>query len=103
MANINITLTNSTLNDDASVIRNLHEAPQKVNFERIEKELGEIKASLKKGSSEFQVVETLERHSKARNWSAICSAIGQFSSQFASATLANLTGCYLSQLFGLGH
>ncbi len=42
MANINITLTNSTLNDDASVIRNLHEAPKEVDFEQIEKELGEI-------------------------------------------------------------
>lgn len=103
MANLNITLTDSTLNNNASVIRNLYEAPQEVDFKQIEKELGEIKASLKKGSLEFQVVESLEKKSKAHNWNAIRSAIGQFSSQFSSATLANLAGCYLSQLLGLGH
>lgn len=103
MANINISLTNSTLTDNASIIRNLYEAPKEVDFEQIEKELREIKAGLKKGSSEFQVVETLEKSSKAHDWSAICSAIRQFASQFAGATLANLTGGYLSQLFGIGH
>ena len=102
MANINITLTNSTLNDHASVIRNLHEAPKGIDYEKIEKELREIKTNLKNGGLEYQVVETLEKSSKAHDWSAICTAISQFTSQFASATLANLAGCYLSQLFGLG-
>ncbi len=101
MANINI--LDNKLSDNASVIHNLYEAPQGIDFEQIEEELCEIKASLKKGSPEFQVVETLEKSSKAHNWGAICSAIGQFTSQFASATLANLTGGYLSQLLGLGH
>ena len=103
MANINITLSNSTLNDNASVVRNLYETPKEADFEQIEKELREIKSSLNRGSLEFKVVETLEESSKARNWGAICSAIGQFTSQFAGATLANLAGCYLSQVFGLGH
>lgn len=103
MANINVTLTNSTLNDEASVIRNLYESPKAVDFEQIERELREIKASLKEGSLEFQAVETLERGSKAHDWGAICSAIGKFASQFTSATLANLAGGSLSQLFNLGH
>lgn len=102
MANINVTLTNSTLNDEASVVRNLYEAPTAVDFEQIEKELREIKNSLKKGSPEFQAVETLERGSKAHDWGAICSAIGKFASQFTGAALANLAGSYLSQLFHLG-
>ena len=101
MANINVTLTNSTLNDEASVIRNLYESPKAVDFEQIEKELREIKASLKEGSPEFQAVDTLERGSKAHDWRAICSAIGNFTSQFTSATLANLAGACLSQLFNL--
>jgi len=101
MANINI--IDNKLSDTASVIRNLYEAPKGIDFEQIEEELSEIKDSLKQGSLEFQVVETLEKSSKTHNWSAICSAIGQFTSQFASATLANLTGGYLSQLLGLGH
>lgn len=103
MANISITMTNNTLNDNASVIRNLHEAPEGVNFEKIEKELQEIKSHLKKGSPEFEAVETLERSSKAHNWGAICSTIGKFASQFAGATLSSLAGSYLSNLLGLGH
>ena len=103
MANIHVTLTNSTLNDEASVIRNLYESPKAVDFEQIESELREIKASLKEGSPEFQAVETLERGSKAHDWGAICSAIGKFESQFTSATLANFAGGCLSQLFNLGH
>lgn len=103
MANINITLTNSTLNNETSVIRNLYESPKAADFEQIEKELQEIKAGLKEGSPEFQVVDTLERGSKAHDWGAICSAIGRFASQFTSATLANLAGACLSHLFNLGH
>ena len=102
MEGINITVTNSTLNDHASVIRNLYEAPAEADYRRIESELQMIKSRLKEGSQEFQVVETLEKSSKARNWGAICSAIGTFASQFTGATLANLAGCYLSQRFGLG-
>lgn len=100
MANINVTFTNSTLNDNASVVHNLYEAPEEVDFEQIEKELREIKDTLKSGSPEFQAVDTLEKGSKARDWGAICSTIGKFASQFTGATLANLTGSYLSQLFG---
>lgn len=103
MANINITMTNTTLNDNASVIRNLHEAPKGIDYEQIITELQEIKSRLKKGSPEFEAVETLERSSKAHDWGAICSAIGKFVSQFTGATLANLAGSYLSQLLGLGH
>lgn len=101
MANINVEVTNSTLIDEASVIRNVYETSKAVDFDQIEKELQEIKASLKRGSSEFQAVDTLEKSSKARDWGAICSAIGKFTSQFSSATLANLVGSYLSQLFRL--
>lgn len=101
MANINVNMNNSTLTDEASVIRNVYETPRAVDFEQIEKELQEIKASLKKGSSEFQAVDTLERSSKAHDLGAICSAIGKFTSQFTGATLANLAGSYLSQLFRL--
>lgn len=102
MAGINITVTNSTLNDNASVIRNLYEAPAEADYEQIERELQIIKSRLKEGSRELQVVETLEQSSKARNWEAICTAIGKFASQFTGATLANLAGYYLSQRFGLG-
>lgn len=99
----NITITNNKLKDEASVIRNLYEAPKTVDFEKIEKELQEIKAGLKIGSPEFQVVDTLEKSSRAHDWSAICSAIAKFASQFAGAALANLAGTYLSELLGLGH
>lgn len=68
MAGINITLTNNTLNGEASVIRNLYNAPKTVDFDQIEQELQEIKECLKKGSPEFQAVDTLERNSKARDW-----------------------------------
>ena len=61
------------------------------------------RAGLKEGSPEFQAADTLERGSKARDWSAICSAIGKFASQFTSAALAHLAGACLSQLFHLGH
>lgn len=103
MPNITITVTNSTLKDEASVVRNLYEAPKTVDFERIEKELQEIKTHLVKGSPEFQVVETIEKSSKAHDFGAICSSIGNFTSQFTSAALANLAGAYLSQLLGLSH
>lgn len=104
MAEINITLTNNKLTGEASVIRNLYEAPKvAVDFDRIEQELKEIKESLKKGSPEFQAVDTLERSSRARDWGAIRSAIGTFASQFTGATLANLAGSYLSQLLKLGY
>lgn len=103
MAGINITLTNNTLNGEASVIRNLYNAPKTVDFDQIEQELQEIKECLKKGSPEFQAVDTLERNSKARDWGAICSAVGTFASQFTGATLANLVGSYLSNLFKLGY
>lgn len=101
MADINVNVTNSTFDKDASVIRNVYQTPEAINFEQIEKELKEIKATLKKGSLEFQAVDTLERNSKARNWGAICSSIGKFTSQFTGATLAHLVGSYLSQLFKL--
>lgn len=96
-------ITNNSFTDNASVIRKLYEAPNTIDFEKIEKELEEIKVGLKIGSPEFQVVDTLERSSRVHDWSAIRSAIRKFTSQFAGATLANLVGAYLSELLGLGH
>lgn len=102
MANFNIKVEHSTFNNEASVVRNVYEAPKDVDFEQIEKELQEIKTSLKIGSPEFQAVDILERGSKAHDWGAICSAISKFTSQFTGATLANLAGSYLSHLLNLG-
>lgn len=101
MTNINITVTNSIFNDQSSVFREFSEAPKDIDFEQIEKELREIKKGLKEESLEFQVVDTLEKGSRAHDWGAICSAIGKFTSQFTGATLANLAGHYLGQLFHL--
>lgn len=101
MANINISMTDNTFNDNSSVIRNLYESPKGVDFDQIVKELQEIKTSLKKGSPEFQAVDTLEKSSKEHDWGAICSAIGKFVCEFTGATLSNLAGSYLSQLLGL--
>ncbi len=102
MANISINVENNTFSGESSVIRNLYEAPKGIDFEQIEEELREIKATLKEGSPAFEAVETLEKNSKKHDWSAICSSIGKFSSQFTSATLASLAGRALSQLLGLG-
>lgn len=107
MADIEINISDNLLCDNASVIRNLNQLPKAtdsaVDFRRIEKELQEIKTKLQQGSPEFQAVEVLEESSRTHNWSAICSAIGRFTSQFSSAALANLVGAYLSQLLKLGH
>ena len=97
----NITITNNSFIDDSSVIRNLYEAPEIVDYARIEEELQAIKKNLEKESQEYQIVETLEQNSKAHSWEAICATIKDFMLQFSSATLANLAGSYLSQRLGL--
>lgn len=99
---MNITINNSTFKDEASVIRNQYECPKNINFEQIATELHEIKRCLKKGSPEFQAVETLEKGSKTHDWGLITSSISKFVLQFTSATLSNLAGTYLSTLFKLG-
>lgn len=97
----NIIITENTFNNKASVIRKLYEAPTIAEYEQIEKELQVIKDKLEKGSQEYQVVEALEQTSKTHSWEAICATIKAFAFQFSSATLANLTGSYLSQRLGL--
>lgn len=96
----------------SSLIENLHEAPKSeppksdtpkdVDFEKIVKELQEIKASLKQGSHEYKIVASLEEDGKEKNWSGISSTITKYMSSVASGTLANLAGTYLSKLFQLG-
>jgi len=73
-----------------------------VDFELITEELQTNKAGFRRGSLELQAVETLEKASKAHNWEAIRSALGQFAAQFTSATLIQVAGRYLSGLLGLG-
>ena len=97
----NITVTGSTFNDNASVVQNLYEASESIDYSQIEKELQAIKDKLEKGSQEYQVVEVLEQNSKAHSWEAICATIKAFAFQFSSAALANLAGSYLSQRLGL--
>lgn len=97
----NIIISDNTFNDNSSVIRNLHEAPEIVDYAKIEEELHTIKSGLEKGSQAYRMVETLEHDSKAHNWNAICATIKAFALQFSSATLANLAGSYLSGLLGL--
>lgn len=97
----NITISNNTFNDNSSAIREVHEAPETVDYARIEEELHAIKNGLKKGSQAYKMVEDLEKGSKDHSWDAICATIKAFAFQFSSATLANLAGSYLSRLLGL--
>lgn len=109
-----VTLNNfgNVFQDEASIIKNLYEAPKseppkndtpkEVDFEQIVKELQEIKASLNQGSHEYEIVASLEEDSKEKNWDGISSTITKYMSSFASGTLANLAGVYLSKLFQLG-
>lgn len=97
----NITISGSTFNGNSSVIRHLHEAPESIDYARIEEELRIIKSGLEKGSPAYGMVETLEENSKAHSWDAICTTIKNFTISFSSATLANLVGSYLSNLLGL--
>lgn len=103
MDSLNITVNNSTFNGKSSVIRNLYDAPEsgEIDFDRIIKELQEIKAGLRSDTIDFQVVDKLEKTSRKRNWKELRSVAGNFASQFTSAALANLTGAYLSHLLGL--
>ena len=97
----NITVSNNTFNDNSSVFRDLHEAPESIDYARIEEELHAIKKGLEKESQAYRMVETLEQDSKAHRWDAICATIKTFAVQFSNATLANLAGSYLSKLLGL--
>lgn len=63
MDDLNITINNSSFIGESSVIRNLYDAPEstEIDFNRIIKELQEIKAGLRSDTIDFQVVDTLER------------------------------------------
>ena len=105
MDNLNITVDHSTFTGNSSVIRNLNlsDAPESadIDFDRIIRELQEIKAGLRSSTIDFQVVDKLEKASRKRDWRELRSAAGKFASQFTTAALANLAGAYLSGLLGL--
>ena len=105
MDNLNITVDHSTFTGNSSVIRNLNlsDAPESadIDFDRIIRELQEIKAGLRSSTIDFQVVDKLEKASRKRDWRGLRSAAGKFASQFTNAALANLAGAYLSGLLGL--
>lgn len=105
MDNLNITVDHSTFTGNSSVIRNLNlsDAPESadIDFDRIIRELQEIKAGLRSSTIDFQVVDKLEKASRKRDWRELQSAAGKFASQFTNAALANLAGAYLSGLLGL--
>ena len=105
MDNLNITVDHSTFTGNSSVIRNLNlsDAPESadIDFDRIIRELQEIKAGLRCSTIDFQVVDKLEKASRKRDWRELRSAAGKFASQFTNAALANLAGAYLSGLLGL--
>ena len=105
MDNLNITVDHSTFTGNSSVIRNLNlsDAPESadIDFDRIIRELQEIKAGLRSSTIDFQVVDKLEKASRKRDWTELRSAAGKFASQFTNAALANLAGAYLSGLLGL--
>lgn len=98
----NIIIENNHLHDNASVIRDFHEAPAAaVDFAKIESELLEIKKTLETGSPDYVAVEALENSAKKRDWKALIAAVGKFTAQFSNAALANLAGSYLSSLLHL--
>lgn len=103
MDNLNITVNNSSFTGESSVIRNLYNVsePTEIDFDRIIRELQEIKTGLSSSTIDFQVVDKLEKTSKKRNWGELRSVAGKFASQFTNAALANLAGAYLSRLLGL--
>ena len=105
MDNLNITVDHSTFTGNSSVIRNLNlsDAPESadIDFDRIIRELQEIKAGLRSSTIDFPVVDKLEKASRKRDWRELRSAAGKFASQFTNAALANLAGAYLSGLLGL--
>ena len=105
MDNLNITVDHSTFTGNSSVIRNLNlsDAPESadIDFDRIIRELQEIKAGLRSSTIDFQVVDKLEKKNKKRDWRELRSAAGKFASQFTNAALANLAGAYLSGRLGL--
>mgnify|MGYP001026162065 CR=1 FL=1 len=105
MSDLNITVDHSSFTGNSSVIRNLNlsDAPESadIDFDRIIRELQEIKADLRRDTIDFQVVDKLEKTGRKRNWNELRSVAGKFASQFTNAVLANLAGAYLSGLLGL--
>lgn len=100
----NIKIINCKVNGNASIIRHIHEATKisDINFERIIADLKRNKSRFDNSSAEFRAVEVLEQNASSRDWNSLYKSIEQFSTQFASATLANIAGSYLSQLFHIG-
>lgn len=96
---VSIKTYNTIICDNRAIVRNSYEAPKNVDFKLIQKEIRVIKANLKKGSLEFQLVDSLEKSSKSHDWKALSAVVSEFACQFTSATLANLMGSYLSRLF----
>ena len=98
-----ITIKGCIFTNHSSIIHNLYlyKASEEIDFQRIEQELEDIKKTLGKGTSEYGVVETLEKCSKAGNVDAIGLSLKTFGIQFSNAVLSSLAGNYLSHLFGL--
>lgn len=98
---INLNIYSNNFYDNSSTVSCINEAPESVDYFKIENELQEIKKNLKEGSRECTAVETLQKETRAHNWDAILSSMRDFSVQFSSGTLAALVGNSLSRLFGL--
>ena len=68
MSDLNITVDHSSFTGNSSVIRNLNlsDAPESadIDFDRIIRELQEIKADLRRDTIDFQVVDKLEKRSE---------------------------------------
>lgn len=105
MSDLNIAVNNSAFIfiGESSIIRNLYDAPEpvKIDFNRIIKELQEIRVSHRRDTIDFQVVDKLETTGRKRTWGELWSVAGKFASQFTNTALANLASAYLSGLLGL--
>lgn len=97
---VNIEIKDCTFNDNAKAIHSIYEISNN-DFRQIEKELQDIKATLKQGTLQYNAVTELQNGVNQRNVNSINSSIKQFANQFSSATLANLAGACLSKLIGL--
>jgi len=91
-----IDVHNNNFQAGASVIQNLNEAPQNVDYDRIESELDEIQNRQNPDSTEYKFVDALRNGAKQKNWLAIKSVIVDYTGKLAQNVLVSLLGKCLS-------
>jgi len=97
-----IIIKDNEIQPGASVIKNLNEAPKKVegpqniDYDKIVSELSEILNKQRPGSTEYEFVGELQNSAEHKNWSKIKSTVFDYTGKIAKNVLVSLLGKYLS-------